>query len=53
MEMRAEAEAILESCGAVEVPQYSRQELENCLSFYSQRRWINRGTAIYYRSTGV
>lgn len=41
--IRGEAEAILKSCRTLEVPPYSRQEMEACLHYYSDRRWVNRG----------
>ncbi|CAI8004106.1 28S ribosomal protein S29, mitochondrial [Geodia barretti] len=39
-ERKLESRAILDSCRAVEIPPYTRQEMERCLDYYSQRRWI-------------
>ena len=42
-ESRAISRAILKSCRMVEIPPYSRQEMETCLSHYSDRQWISTG----------
>ena len=43
VEMRSKSQAILQSCEAVEVAPYTRQEMERALQYYHQRRWINTG----------
>ena len=42
-EKRVESRSILKSCQAVEVPPYDRREMEQCLHYYADRRWVNRG----------
>jgi hypothetical protein len=39
----AVSQAVLNSCQAVEVPPYTRHEMEKCLDYYSQRQWVNTG----------
>ena len=31
------------SCEMVEVPDYRREEMENCLEYYTKEKWFNRG----------
>ena len=52
-DIRAESQAILESCCSVEIPQYSRQEMENCLSYYSERKWVNKGQDRLYVASPI
>ena len=45
-ESRTESEVVLKSCRTVEIPPYSRQEMERCLHYLSQSRWVNTGKAV-------
>ena len=35
-----------DSCTAIKVPRYERQEMENCLSYYVQEKWISKGETV-------
>ena len=52
-ERKLESRAILDSCRAVEIPPYTRQEMERCLDYYSQRRWITTGNSLVHSSPCV
>ena len=44
VESRTESQAIIGSCQSVEVPPYTRPEVETLLEYYSHQSWVNTGT---------
>ena len=43
VEMKVEARAVVDSCQTLEVPPFTREEMERCLNYFSQKKWISTG----------
>ena len=44
----SEAHSILKSCRAVEVPPYDHTEMEKCIRYYADKKWISKGKMNIY-----